>query len=228
MQMIMHNVKMMGWGTALMISAAFIGTAAVAQGVIEQQAAPAAAPAMPGTAGQLTTGQVTPTKASPAEQAEYRQKRDEQLLIALDKTFQHQSRIADPGVKPEEVGSLVLTMWEHLLIEEWRQTQNIDTRAPDPGEVKSGPTGLRELSLGGIIFRNREDWTVWLNGQRLKPDALPREVMDINVGKKFVELKWYDAQSNLIYPIRLRPHQRFNLDSKIFLPGTPPADVAAP
>jgi hypothetical protein len=225
MQMIMHNVKMMGWGTALMISAAFIGSAAIAQGVVEQSAAPASV--MPAPAGQLTTGQVTPVKASPEEQAEFRKKRDEQLLIALDKTFQHQSRIADPGVKPEEVGSLVLTMWEHLLIEEWRQTNNIATRAPDPGEVKSGPTGLRELSLGGIIFRNREDWTVWLNGQRLKPDALPREVMDINVAKKFVELKWYDAQSNLIYPIRLRPHQRFNLDSKIFLPGTPASDAPA-
>jgi hypothetical protein len=219
MQMVMHNVKMMGWGTALMISAAFIGSAAIAQGMVEQAAAP--------VAGQLTSAQINPVPASTEEQAEYRRKRDEQLLIALDKTFQHQSRIADPGVKPEEVGSLVLTMWEHLLIEEWRQTQNIATRAPDPGEAKSGPTGLRELSLGGIIFRNREDWTVWLNGQRLKPDALPREVMDINVGKKFVELKWYDAQSNLIYPIRLRPHQRFNLDSKLFLPGTPASDAPA-
>lgn len=220
MQSILHNMKMMGWGTALMVSAAaFIGTAAVAQAPVSMPSAePAPSAEQPG---------VTPVQPSSAEQAEFRRKRDEQLLIALDNTFQHQSVISDPGVKPDEVGSIVLTMWEHLLVEEWRQTENIAARPADPGEVKSGPTGLRELSLGGIIFRNTDDWTVWLNGQRIKPDALPKEVMDINVAKKHVELKWYDATTNLIYPIRLRPHQRFNLDSKMFLPGTPVTAEAA-
>ncbi len=222
MQVILRNMKMMGLGTALMVSAAaFIGTAAVAQG---PEGMPSADPAAIATAQPG----VTPPQPTSAEQVEFRRKRDEQLLIALDNTFQHQSMIADPGVKPDEVGSIVLTMWEHLLVEEWRQTENIAARPTDPGEVKSGPTGLRELSLGGIIFRNADDWTVWLNGQRIKPDALPKEVMDINVAKKHVELKWYDATTNLIYPIRLRPHQRFNLDSKMFLPGTPvTADAAA-
>ncbi|MBU0860032.1 MAG: hypothetical protein KJ667_08840, partial [Alphaproteobacteria bacterium] len=151
--------------------------------------------------------------------AEYKKKRDEQLLIALDAAYQKNIRLSDPGVQPKDVGSLVFTLWENMMIEEWRNTENIDARPVAQGEAEAKPGGLREISLSGIIWRNNEDWTVWLNGQRLKPDALPREVMDINVRKKYVELKWYDANTNLIYPVRLRPHQRFNLDSRMFLPG---------
>lgn len=218
MMALFHKIRMMSWGGALMTSAIMLCTAAaVAQGTAALQE-----PALTESAPQ-----VTPVKASPAEQAEYQQRRGEQLLIALDNTYQHKTRLGNPGVKPEEVGSIVLTVWEHMLIEEWRAGATVRIPVPEEGEAHSGPTGLRELSLGGIVYANNSDWTIWLNGQRLKPDALPREVMDINVRKKYIELKWYDSSTNLIYPIRLRPHQRFNLDSRIFLPGTPAETAAA-
>lgn len=204
---IMRKMTMMSWGTALMLSAAFIGFGAVAQEVLpEMMPPPAMAPA-------------TPLPPSPEDQAEYKKKREEQLLLALDSAYQKNIRLRDPGVKPEEVGSLLFTLWEQLMIEEWRNFENIDTRAPEQGETVAKAGGPREIALSGIVYRTNDDWTVWLNGQRLKPDALPREVMDINVRKKYVELKWYDAQTNLIYPVRLRPHQRFNIDSRMFLPG---------
>lgn len=220
------NVRMMGLSAALLLSAAFLAGTAIGQDTAQQPAMPAASatPAVagqPGVEGLTTSAQQAP---SMTQQAEERKKRTEQLLIALDTTFQHQSRLVPPGVKPEEVGNIVLTMWEHLLIEEWRNTDNINTRAPSPSETQSGAitAGIRELSLGGIVFKAKDDWTVWLNGQRLKPNALPKEVLDINVAKKYVELRWFDASTNLIYPVRLRPHQRFNIDSKMFLPGVSP------
>lgn len=78
---------------------------------------------------------------------------------------------------------------------------------------------VREITLGGIMLRGEGDWVVWLNKQRLTPDRLPREVKSIRVYKEFVELKWYDEQNDRIVPVRLRPNQRFNLDSRTFLPG---------
>lgn len=215
-----YNFRLMGCTAAFVLMAAFVATAAIAQGVAEQDAAEQAAPA-----GLQRPSNPVPLTAE--QQAAYRKQREEQLLIALDTTFMHQSRLTPPGVKPEEIGSIVLTMWEHLLIEEWRNTEHINTSPPSMDQVKDVGNTLRELSLGGIVFKGRDDWTVWLNGQRLRPNALPKEVMDINVGRKHVELKWYDASTNLIYPIRLRPHQRFNLDSRMFLPGTPPVEMPA-
>jgi hypothetical protein len=44
--------------------------------------------------------------------------------------------------------------------------------------------------------------------------------MDIKVSRAYIDLKWFDGYTNKIYPIRLRPQERFNLDSRIFLPGT--------
>jgi hypothetical protein len=122
---------------------------------------------------------------------------------------------------PEQVdalSTLFFTKWQHALLQEARE--GYTTRPPDStdasGSVVKGP---REISLGGIVYSNKDKWVVWLNKQRVTPDALPREVMDLQVSTDFVELKWYDAYTNQIFPVRLRAHQRFNIDSRIFLPG---------
>lgn len=78
------------------------------------------------------------------------------------------------------------------------------------------PTGARDIYLDGIIYRKEGDWIVWLNGQKLTPQNLPPQVKDIRVTKEAVELKWYDDFSQLIYPIRIRPNQAFNLDSRFY------------
>jgi hypothetical protein len=121
--------------------------------------------------------------------------------------------------------TLFFTLWQHSLLQEAKQRLN--TRAPEPGEIAkensgkpAGPAGPREISLGGIVYVKANDWTVWLNGTRITPKAIPKEVIDIRVHPHSIDLKWFDARTNVIYPIRLRTHQRFNLDSRIFLPGT--------
>lgn len=112
---------------------------------------------------------------------------------------------------------------EYQLLQEAKAISH--TRPPLPGELEqsTGQEGVamgpRELSLAGIVYRSSKDWTIWFNEQRITPTAIPEEVLDLRVGKDFIEIKWYDAYTNQIFPIRLRPHQRFNLDSRIFLPG---------
>jgi hypothetical protein len=58
-----------------------------------------------------------------------------------------------------------------------------------------------------------------LNNSRVTPSDLPQSIIDIHVFKEFIELKWYDTVTKQVYPIRLRPNQKFNLDTNIFLPG---------
>ena len=77
----------------------------------------------------------------------------------------------------------------------------------------------REVKLGGILYNGVEDWIIWINQTRITPGAIPSEILDISVYDNYVELKWFDGETNKIYPIRLRPNQRFNIDARMFLPG---------
>lgn len=130
-----------------------------------------------------------------------------------------------PGlIDPDSMPSLFFSSWTHALIKEARLS--FLTRPPTQGELNSTEDlsenkdpGVRELALGGIVYVQARDWTIWLNGQRITPQALPSEILDLNVERHYIELKWFDRYTNQVYPIRLRPHQRFNLDTRIFLPG---------
>lgn len=152
--------------------------------------------------------------------------------LTIEDTLRYQRELngaVDP-VRPDT--SLLFTSWEHALLREMKR--QVVARPTRPGEAeRSGQDpdqprekGIRELSLGGIVFINKDDWTVWLNGQRVTPDAIPEQVLDMRVKNEYIEIKWYDGYTNLVYPLRLRPHQRFNLDNRIFLPGAAPQKSA--
>lgn len=136
-----------------------------------------------------------------------------------------------PRFNPEEYTSMVFTHWEHVAIKDARRQRGA-VRAPtdaelmrdlktreDPVEKVKPPPEKREIRLSGIVYKGGKDWTIWLNEQRVTPDAIPEEVMDLKVYKTYIEFKWFDDYTNKIFPIRLRPHQRFNIDTRIFLPG---------
>lgn len=137
-------------------------------------------------------------------------------------TAEAKSHVHDASVTPEAIKSLFFTSWQHALLQEAKVGFN--TRLPNPGEVAAGESGardpgIREIALGGIAYANVKKWAVWLNGVRITPDAIPEQVLDIKVSDAYIDLKWFDGYTNKIYPIRLRPHERFNLDTRIFLPG---------
>jgi hypothetical protein len=77
----------------------------------------------------------------------------------------------------------------------------------------------KEIILGGIVFNTKDNWTIWLNGARTTKTTLPKEVLDINVSAEYVELKWFDEETNQIFPVRLRPNQKFDITQKVFLPA---------
>lgn len=145
--------------------------------------------------------------------------------VIIEEVMGVKSLLRKPEIKPDEMKSLLYNSWQHALLEEAKR--GFMTRPPAADEQPSSTSdarplspGIRELSLAGIAYTSSKNWTIWFNGQRVTPQAIPEQVLDIRVHSTYIELKWYDAYTKLIYPIRLRPHQRFNLDTRIFLPGT--------
>ncbi len=135
----------------------------------------------------------------------------------------------DRDVDLNSLKSLLFTHWQHTAIIDARRSRGfvkppteseLNENLAIPGEeIPKPPPEEREISLGGIAFISADDWTIWLNGQRVTPKAIPKEVLDLTVYGEYIEVKWFDEYSNQIFPLRLRPHQRFNIDSRIFLPG---------
>lgn len=184
------------------------------------EAAQAAVPA-PESQADAPAAQAEEARREPAKNATALAEfpADAAILVSIADA---KSNVRDSSVTPEAMSSLFYTAWQHALLQEAKIGFN--TRLPDPGEDSSGRSrvrdpGKRELSLGGIAYANEKKWTVWLNGVRVTPDAIPSEVLDIKVRDAYIDLKWFDGYTNKIYPVRLRPHERFNLDTRIFLPG---------
>jgi hypothetical protein len=160
----------------------------------------------------------TPDNADPTK--------DPLMNVSISQSMQNISKLREPDVKPQELSSLFFTLWQYQLLQDAKRLYH--THPVSQAELaKSGdtnatkPRSIRELSLGGIVYRGAEDWTVYLNGQRVTQDknTLPEQVMDIKVAEDHIDLKWFDTFTNLIFPIRLREHQRFNLDARMFITG---------
>jgi hypothetical protein len=122
-------------------------------------------------------------------------------------------------VNVEDMKSLFFTVWEHDLVLDARR--GLLTRLPgdDDGVTPTAITGPRDIALGGIVYVSRKDWTIWLNNVRVSPSSIPEEILDLKVYKSHIDLEWFDPTTNQVFPIRLRAHQRFNLDTRMFLPG---------
>ncbi|PZQ43707.1 MAG: hypothetical protein DI551_11615 [Micavibrio aeruginosavorus] len=137
-------------------------------------------------------------------------------MTPIEKEISDQLSFQSPNVNVNMIPSLFFTVWEHDLVLDARR--GLTTRDPvtEDGLAASGP---RDITLGGIVYVGKKDWTIWLNDMRVSPTAIPDEVMDLKVFKDYIELEWFDASTNQIFPIRLRSHQRFNLDTRLFLPG---------
>jgi hypothetical protein len=134
----------------------------------------------------------------------------------------------DPNApaSPDSIPSLLFTYWQHESIMDAKKTRG-SARPPTQAELNAmsdeekvkPPPEERELRLGGIVYVSKKEWTVWLNGKRVTPSAIPKEVLSLSVHKEYIEIKWLDEYTNSIFPVRLRTNQKFNMDTRIFLPG---------
>lgn len=134
-----------------------------------------------------------------------------------------------------DVPSILFTYWEYTAImdakldagksgvrrdvTEEEIKRSLDGSVASQASIPKPPPEARYITLNGITFVSRNDWTVWLNGQRIRPDALPKEIIDLKVYRHHIDVKWMDDYTMQVYPIRLRANQRFHLDTRMFLPG---------
>jgi hypothetical protein len=119
------------------------------------------------------------------------------------------------------ISSLVFTEAEHREIILARRAAG-KVRAPEASEGQGGVVPSEEernIHLQGIVYTAKDDWVIWLNGKQITPLALPEEALAIEVYREYIEIKWYDDFTNQIIPLRLRPLQKFNIDTRMFLPG---------
>ena len=147
-----------------------------------------------------------------------------QVYRRFDAMLRNREHLSGEQVRPSDMKTVMFTLWEHSLLKEAEITyysRDPDAEVGEDGEeveetIKKGP---REIILGGISYISDKRWTIWLNSQRITPKSLPPEVINLEVSREYVELQWFDEYTNTIYPIRLRPNERFNIDSQLFIPG---------
>lgn len=161
----------------------------------------------------------TPLQAQESEEGEVRIEETQPSNEAVVNDINDRVSLWEPGVEPSQISSLFFTAGEFSLIQEARAGFTAGTGQVEALSDFQPPMGPREVLLSGIVYVSSGDWTLWLNGVRVTPEAIPSEVMDLKVFKEHIDLKWFDAYTNQVFPIRLRAHQRFNLDTRIFLPG---------
>ncbi len=157
---------------------------------------------------------------APVEAAQSSEKPTSQadFLRALNQELSIQAKA--PVYTPPGVPSLFLSPADYAKLQEARAgfaVQRDDLNIDDM--LQGSPLGPRDVTLQGILYRGPKDWVIWLNKEQMTPTKLPIEILDITVHREFIELRWFDRATNKTYPIRLRPNQRFNIDSRIFLPG---------
>lgn len=140
--------------------------------------------------------------------------------------LQERAQAKEPNIRIDQIPSLFFTSGEAALIASVRK--GIIARPPTEGEVNRASRdqgepnrvrGPRELVLGGIVYKSSSDWTIWMNEQKITPDRIPPEILDLRVRRDHIRIRWFDSYTNQIFPIKLKPHQRFNIDTRIFLPG---------
>lgn len=137
-----------------------------------------------------------------------------QMPVALEV----KSMSVQESISPSDIPSLFFTPDALALIRDAIRGLNTSSLA-DAGDGSEKDPGIRELALGGIIYKSDKDWAILLNGLRITPDTIPGEILDLKVSKDYVDIKWYDAYTNRLFPVRLRTNERFNLDSRLFLMG---------
>jgi len=164
-------------------------------------------------------------QASEQVQSEATEPQQEQKELTVIEDLVERVKFRSPSVLINQIPSLFFTSDEAALISAVRS--GVIARPPTESELNQGEAGedfvpergVRELALGGIVYRTSSDWTIWINGEKITPERIPSEILDIRVRKDHVRIKWFDEYTNQIFPIKLKPHQRFNIDTRIFLPG---------
>jgi len=80
--------------------------------------------------------------------------------------------------------------------------------------------GRRVITLSGILYHGPNDWTIWLNDERVTPKNLPEHVKGLTVKREYIVLRWEDIATQKMINVTLYPHQNYNIDLDLISNGT--------
>lgn len=116
--------------------------------------------------------------------------------------------------------SLFYTKQDLVQISKALNGQSVNIDAPVTGGGGEVIPQVRTITLTGVLYKNPGDWMIWLNGQKLNPHNLLREIYEIEVFKDSrVRLKWYDIGLDGVIDVTLRPHQKYDIVTGLLLPA---------
>ncbi len=116
--------------------------------------------------------------------------------------------------------SLFYTKQDLVQISKALGGQSVNLDAPITGGNGAVIPQVRTITLTGVLYKNPGDWMIWLNGQKLNPHNLLREIYEIEVFKDSrVRLKWYDIGLDGVIDVTLRPHQKYDIVTGLLLPA---------
>lgn len=78
----------------------------------------------------------------------------------------------------------------------------------------------RKIKLSGIYYKDDNNWIVWMNGYKMHPHYLLKEIHKIEVKQDEVYLEWFDIGLNDIIKIKMRPHQIYDIVTGILYNDT--------
>lgn len=120
------------------------------------------------------------------------------------------------------VRSLFYTNAELVQISKLLNGQAVNPDAPVGAASGEVIPQVRTITLTGVLYKSPGDWLIWLNGQKLNPHNLFKEIYDIQVFKDSrVRLKWYDIGLDGVIDVTLRPHQKYDIVTGLLLPVPP-------
>ncbi len=90
----------------------------------------------------------------------------------------------------------------------------------DPGNQGANPNAPvpQVISLSGIVYIDKNDWVIWLNGERVTRKNMPQRLVGLSVKPDRVHIRWMDVSHQRIINITLEPHQQYLLDSDTIIP----------
>ena len=91
------------------------------------------------------------------------------------------------------------------------------------GEPAASPPSkypsARTITLGDIEYKDAQNWTVWINGQKVTPSVSMKEIVDISVAPDIVHLKWFDIGLNGVFDIQIHSHETYDIATGVMTPA---------
>ncbi|MEA1938972.1 MAG: hypothetical protein U9N14_07775, partial [Pseudomonadota bacterium] len=96
------------------------------------------------------------------------------------------------------------------------------TTMPDfhlPAELVPVSKVPKVLVLTGVLYVSADSWTIWLNGKKITPQNLPKEIHWIDVAQDRIQLKWLDRDTGKLHDVRLMNGDSYLIDNEQIVSG---------